>query len=102
LLFLYNSGARADEAAQLIIRDLHLCSSYVRVLGKGREERQCPLWPVTVQKLTILIANRPSSDRVVLNRCGRPLTRFGIHALVERYACKIKTTMPSLTAQRVG
>jgi site-specific recombinase XerD len=102
LLFLYNSGARADEAAQLVIGDLHLGSSYVRVLGKGGKERQCPLWSVTVQKLTVLIANRPSSDRVFLNRCARPITRFGIHALVERYVCKIKITMPSLAAKRVS
>jgi site-specific recombinase XerD len=102
LLFLYNSGARADEAAQLVIGDLHLGSSYVRVLGKGGKERQCPLWSVTVQKLTVLIANRPLSDRVFLNRCARPITRFGIHALVERYVCKIKITMPSLAAKRVS
>jgi integrase/recombinase XerD len=41
LLFLYNTGVRADEAAQLIIRDLHLDSSYVRILGKGGKECQC-------------------------------------------------------------
>ena len=102
LLFLYNTGVRADEAAQLVIGDLHLGSSYVRVLGKGGKERQCPLWSVTVQKLTVLIANRPSSDRVFLNRCARPITRFGIHALVERYVSKIKITMPSLAAKRVS
>jgi integrase/recombinase XerD len=102
LLFLYNSGARADEAAQLIIRDLHLTSSYVRVLGKGGKERQCPLWPVTVGELTPLIANRPPSDRVFLNRCGRPITRFGIHALVQRYVLKSQVTMPSLATKRVS
>jgi len=102
LLFLYNTGVRADEAAQLIIRDLHLGSSYVRVLGKGGKERQCPLWSVTVQELTPLIVNRPSSDRVFLNRCARPITRFAIHALVERYVCKLKIMMPSLAAKRVS
>jgi integrase/recombinase XerD len=102
LLFLYNSGARADEVAQLLIGDLHLGSSYVRILGKGGKERQCPLWSVTVQKLTALIANRASSEHVFLNRCGRPLTRFGIHALVERYVCKLKLSTPSLAAKRVS
>ena len=42
LLFLYNSGARADEAAQLIIRDLHPTDLFVRIVGKGNKERQCP------------------------------------------------------------
>jgi site-specific recombinase XerD len=102
LLFLYNSGARADEVAQLLIGALHLGSSYVTILGKGGKERQCPLWSVTVQKLTTLIAGRACSDRVFLNRCGRPLTRFGVHALVERYVCKLKISMPSLAAKRVS
>src|SRR5215469_9946472 len=36
LLFLYNSGARADEAAGLLIRDLHLkAAPAVRIVGKG-------------------------------------------------------------------
>ena len=33
LLFLYNSGARADEAAQLAIQDLHCASLFVRIIG---------------------------------------------------------------------
>jgi integrase/recombinase XerD len=48
LLFLYNSGASADEVAQLTIRDLHLDSVFVSILGKGQKERQCPLWTATV------------------------------------------------------
>ena len=50
LLFLYNSGARVDEAAQLRISQLHLSSvpnhehSYVTIHGKGNKTRQCPLW----------------------------------------------------------
>lgn len=102
LLFLYNSGARADEAAQLIIRDLHLTSLLVRIIGKGRKERQCPLWATTVEALAPLIANRSPSDRVFLNRCRRPITRFGIHAMVERYACKTRVKTPSLASKRVS
>jgi integrase/recombinase XerD len=102
LLFLYNSGARADEAAQLAIQDLHCASLFVRIMGKGRKERQCPLWAATVNVLEPLIAHRSPSDRVFLNRCGRPITRFGIHALVERYALKARGKMPSLASKRVS
>src|SRR5690606_4943918 len=45
LLFLYNSGARADEAAQLLIRDVDIAGASVSILGKGRKRRRCPLWP---------------------------------------------------------
>ena len=57
---------------------------------------------MTVQKLTALIADRASSDRVFLNRCARPLTRFGVHALVKRYVCKLTSRTPSLAAKRVS
>jgi site-specific recombinase XerD len=46
LLFLYNSGARASEAAGLCIGDLDLtptATPSVRILGKGMKERRCPL-----------------------------------------------------------
>jgi site-specific recombinase XerD len=39
LLFLYNSGARADETARLTIGDLNLYSSSVRIVGKGGKQR---------------------------------------------------------------
>ena len=59
LLFLYNSGSRADEAAQLLIGDLDLGSSSVKIHGKGGKQRLCPLWPLTVRELAALITNRP-------------------------------------------
>ena len=102
LLFLYNSGARAEEAAQLIIAQFELCSSYVRLRGKGGKERLCPLWSTTVQALSSLVAKRPPSERVFLNRCGHPMTRFGIHTLIERYVRKIQITIPSLATKRVS
>jgi site-specific recombinase XerD len=102
LLFLYNSGARADEAAHLAIGDFDASSSSVSLLGKGRKQRQCPLWPDTVHELLIIAGQRPPQERVFLNRCGQPLTRFGIHAVVERYAQKVKVDMPSLATKRVS
>ncbi len=102
LLFLYNSGARADEAAQLMIRDLHSTDLFVRIVGKGRKERQCPLWRTTVETLALLIANRSPGDRVFLNRCGHPITRFGIYAMVARYAKKASEKLPSMAHKRVS
>jgi len=102
LLFLYNSGTRAEEAAQLLIGDLNAPSSSVRILGKGGKERQCPLWPATIRELTALTAGRSPVERVFLNRCGHPITRFGVHALVERHVLKVQVQMPSLTRKRVS
>ena len=86
LLFLYNSGARADEAAQLLIADLDLGrvpqreNSSVAIRGKGRKVRRCPLWSKTVAELMVLIRNRAPTEHVFLNQRSQPLTRFGIWA----------------------
>ncbi|MCL6484983.1 MAG: site-specific integrase, partial [Janthinobacterium lividum] len=80
LLFLYNSGARADEAAGLTVASLQLDSSpSVRILGKGNKLRLCPLWPTTVVALRRLVAGRDDNDHVFLGRTREPMTRFGIH-----------------------
>jgi len=102
MLFLYNSGARADEAAQLLIRDVDTAAGSVGILGKGRKQRRCPLWPVTVAALASLIANRGPTEKVFLNCRHSPITRFGIYALVRRYALRAKATEPSMARKRVS
>jgi site-specific recombinase XerD len=107
LLFLYNTGARADEAAQAKILDLAIGHSprdhsLVQIRGKGNKIRRCPLWPQTVGELSALTAHRPSAEHVFLNRYGEPITRFGIHTMVERYVRKTLPAMPSLAGKRVS
>jgi integrase/recombinase XerD len=102
LLFLYNSGARASEAAQLTIADLDWHARSVQILGKGRKLRVCPLWPMTIKVLRPLTAGRISGDRVFLNRLSQTLTRSGIHALVKRCAARARRTTPSLARKVVG
>jgi site-specific recombinase XerD len=102
LLFLYNSGARASEAAQLRIQDLDSYGRCATITGKGRKQRQCPLWPATLAELAVLIAGRSPLEHVFLNRLGQPITRFGIHTLVERYARKACAQLPSLATKRVS
>jgi integrase/recombinase XerD len=102
LLFLYNSGARAQESAQLLVSELNLAGCSTKIHGKGGKERYCPLWPITVGELTPLIAGRSPTAHVFLNRCGHPITRFGIHTLVERYVCKARVQMPSLAKKRIS
>jgi integrase/recombinase XerD len=99
LLFLYNSGARASEAAGVKISDLDGDNRHggaVRLCGKGA------LWPRTMTVLAPLIAGRPQDSLVFLNRYGAPLTRFGIHTLVERHAKQARECVPSLAKKRVS
>jgi site-specific recombinase XerD len=108
LLFLYNTGARASEAAHVTIEDVQLRSrsdsrtSFVVLHGKGGKTRLCPLWPKTAKAISSAVASRPKDQNVFLNRCGRPITRFGIHALVERYAMRLAGRIPGLADKRVS
>ena len=108
LLFLYNAGARADEAAQLRVGDLRLAHtphrdhSSVQIRGKGNKLRCCPLWPHTVRELDALVGEKAPAEHVFMNRYGRPLTRFGIHAMVKRYAERVSAKIPGLATKRVS
>jgi site-specific recombinase XerD len=104
LRFLYNSGARADEAAKLTIGDLQLgrCSPSVRILGKGNKIRMCPLWPATTVLLSRLVIGRAAKEAVFLSRTNQPLTRFGIHRLVTHYARLAAKSVPSMIGKHIS
>ena len=102
LLFLYNSGARASEAASLQISDIDWHSKSVRLMGKGSKQRRCPLWATTLSHLRHLLGERPVEANLFLNCRGEPLTRYGIHTLVERYVVKLRASMPSLQGKQVS
>jgi len=103
LLFLYNSGARADEAARLTIGNLQLGTSpSVRILGKGNKLRICPLWPKTSSILERLVADRDANEPVFLGRTRQPMTRFGIHRVVTHYAKLASAKVPSLMRKQVS
>ena len=105
LLFLYNTGARAQEAADARIDGLDLDSSCVRLHGKGNKTRICPLWPHTVKVLRRLLSQRSNASAdtpTFLNIRGEPITRFGIHTLVERTVARAAEGLPSLRTKRVS
>lgn len=105
LLFLYNSGARATEVADVTIGDLDLSDTHpasVRLLGKGSKVRRCPLWTNTATVLKTLIADRLATAPVFVNRRARAMTRFGVHDLVARHARHAASHMPSLQRKRVS
>jgi site-specific recombinase XerD len=102
LLFLYNSGARASEAASLRIRDVDTQGRRVHITGKGNKQRVCPLWPETIGHLRRLIGQRANDEPLFQNRLQQPITRFGIHTLVERHAARAAEREPSMRAKRVS
>ena len=103
LLFLYNTGARASEAAHLRIGDLQLNRSpSVKIMGKGAKERLCPLWLSTVEIMNRLVMGRDPASRVFLNFRGQPMTRFGVHIIVGKHALKAANQMPVLRTKNIS
>jgi len=94
LLFLYNSGARASEAAQLKIANINWHAKNVLIVGKGNKERRCPLWKSTLGLIHQLVDKRDMSEAVFLNRCHQPITRSGIYALVKRCTERASKEVP--------
>lgn len=106
LLTLFNTGARVQELLDLRTRDVQLEHPFqVRLYGKGRKERICPLWPQTAKVLRELLAQTKladaSEERLFRNHRGEPLTRFGARYLVGIYAKQAQAAAPRLRRKRV-
>lgn len=109
MLFLYNTGARAEEAASLKVASLTLpmrksdkTIPMVTIVGKGRKTRRCPLWDKTTEILLLLIKGRNQDDPVFINRLGQPITRFGVYEMVTRYGKILEDRMPAVKQKRIS
>lgn len=106
LATMFNTGARVQEVVTLCVRDLQLeALPQVRLYGKGRKERWCPLWPQTMEILRAWLAE-PGRDvspdqPLFCNHCGKRLTRFGVRYLLRKYCSRAKVTTPSLGRKRL-
>lgn len=104
LSFLYNTGARIQEALDVCPRAIRFESpTCVRLYGKGRKERICPLWPETVALLRSLLRLRPRADDepIFVNRYGVPLGASGVRFKLAEYVEMAAKTTPSLAAKHV-
>jgi len=90
---LYSTGLRAGELAALDVDGVDFVSEVVRVIGKGRKERICPLGSHAVAALAAYLSARGiSKSRAAftrqplwLNRFGRRLTTRSLQRLLAKY-----------------
>jgi integrase/recombinase XerD len=106
LATMFNTGARVQEILDVRPCDVQLVSpAHIRLVGKGRKERLCPLWPQTGQLLRLYISERgltpASTQSLFVNHRGAPLTRFGVRYVLAKYCDRARTTCPSLTGKRL-
>jgi site-specific recombinase XerD len=106
-IFLYNTGARVQETIDVKIEDLKLdVPGKVKLVGKGKKERACPLWPETIDAVKDYLKQRepdnPDEKRVFLNTNGKSITRFGIRYIIKKYTENASQKCPSLNNKKVG
>ena len=103
---MFNSGGRVQEIVDLRACDLQLTKPFqVRLFGKGRKERYCPLWPQTAAVLRAFCKERNlelrSETRVFLNHRGEPLTRFGVRYILAQCLRRACREIPNLRKKRL-
>ena len=107
LLLFYNTGVRVSEAVGLDVTDVRLDESpQVKLLGKGKKHRSCPLWPETAEALKAYLQERslkePGCERFFLNANGSGITRFGVRYIIRKYAAKAQNACTSITSKSVS
>jgi integrase/recombinase XerD len=106
LTLLFNTGGRVSEVVALQASDLRLTPPVsLRLRGKGRKERVCPIWPETArllrEHLEELGIHPDRPETVFHNHQGRPLTRFGVRVILAKYVRRASQRMPTLKRKRL-
>jgi len=106
LQLMYNTGARAQELADVTVADVRFeTPATVTVTGKGRKTRVIPLWEDTVEILTHYLELRKQlridSEHLFLSSRGGPMTRFGIGRRVAVYVKAAIAACPSLQGRNI-
>ncbi|WP_322751867.1 MULTISPECIES: site-specific integrase [unclassified Frankia] len=106
LATLYDTGARAQELADLVVRDIRLQAPAIAALtGKGRKTRHVPLIGNTVGLLDAYLGEHHltrsghSDHPLFFNQHNTKLSRGGIAWVLRKY--QVSTGNPTLTAATI-
>jgi site-specific recombinase XerD len=104
LTFLYNTGARIQEALDVRPQDVRFeAPPCVKLFGKGRKERLCPLWPETARLLKALLNRQPRADSeaIFVNRYGQALGASGVRFKLTQYIAAATSISPALSRKKI-
>jgi integrase/recombinase XerD len=105
LATLYNTGARIAELIALRVGDVSFEGGpAIHIVGKGRKQRQVPLWPDTAQQLKRWLRQYPRDSQQPLfpNRSGTPFTRIGVTERLKLAAQTAAKQFPELAKRRIS
>ena len=100
----YAAGLRVSELIGLRTGDLRQPDlGTVRLTGKGRRERELPLWKQTRSVLRDWLAIRPErADRLFPNARGQAMSRHGFAQRLRVHAATARQKLPSLASKRIS
>jgi integrase/recombinase XerD len=106
LATMFNTGARVQEIVDLRVRDLQLVKPFqVRLFGKGKKERYCPIWPQTATVLRAFCKTRDVESHpeahVFVNHRDAPVSRFGIRYILGKCLARAGDDAPNLRKKRL-
>jgi len=82
----YSSGLRLGELASLNVADADLYTESVRVLGKGRKERVCPVGAPALEVISrYRTAARVNSGPLFINKARQRISPRSIWLILKRY-----------------
>jgi len=81
---LYSTGMRVSELVGLAEKDIDFRSQTIRVLGKGNKQRTLPFGKPALEALNIYLSSKPSSEKLVVNEKGKPLSARDVYRIVAK------------------
>jgi len=82
----YSSGLRLSELAALDVADVDLFTESIRVLGKGRKERVCPVGLPALEAISrYRAAGNVHSGPLFINKARRRISTRSIWLILKRY-----------------
>ena len=91
LELIYGAGLRVSELVSLTLNQIDLENGLIRIMGKGRKEREIPIGEYGVYYLKLylehrgmLIKNHRTEDALFLNNHGKQITRQGFFKILKQ------------------
>jgi site-specific recombinase XerD len=82
----YSSGLRLSELASLNVPDVDIYTESVRVLGKGRKERVCPVGAPALEAVSrYRFAARVENGPLFINKSRRRISPRSVWLILKRY-----------------
>lgn len=107
LMILYNSGARVSELLAIKLADIQKTDAInhgsLKIYGKGRKQREIPLWKNTFMYINKYKKDYPIGEdgNLFMNKNGARLTRSGVRTRINTIVTKAADHSPSLLEKSI-